>query len=146
MTKVIVGVCSLILRLHMLLTFIKNIHKTLHTNNYLLCDKIISSFACFDWSHASDFRICFWETVAFDFDEKPRQNIAKILCKQPSLSAFCSWSHAFNFRIIFGKWKVAVSAKKLNWKYDSKNSNFDFVLLLFTLLTFSCLYCICQLF
>ena len=60
--------------------------------------------------------------------------------------AFCGWSRAFNFRIWFGKRKTFMSAKRLNYKYDGKNSDFDFVLLLFSFLTFSCLYCRCNLF
>ena len=65
--------------------------------------------------------------------------------KRLSSPSLCSWSSAFNFRIWFRKQKNAVKAKILHQNCGSKNSDFDFVPLLFTLLTSSCLYCSCKL-
>ena len=61
--------------------------------------------ACIDWSRALDFRICLEKTlVAFDFDEKLKQSVAKITryvtsrVKTLASPAFCGWSSAFKFR------------------------------------------------
>ena len=79
--------------------------------------------------------------TAFDFDEKLTQNNSVIITFQKIFSTeFWSWSGALDLSIWFGKQNNAVSAKILNQKYGGKKSDFNFVPLLFTLLTFSFLY------
>ena len=97
----------------------------------------------------NDHMLSIWELfgntlVAFDFDEKFTQNVARILCNITCRRSF----FAYILRLItcfqfqrFGKRKNTISAKILNQKYGGKNSNSGFVPRLFTLLTFSYLYC-----
>ena len=91
--------------------------------------------------------VAFGKRIACGFDGKLIQNnyvISRV--KRFSSPAFCSWSRAFSFRIWFGKRKNVASTKILNLKYGGKNSYFDFIPRLFTLLTFLCLYCSCKFF
>ena len=104
--------------------------------------------ACLNWLiMCFQFQNMFWEKIGcFQFWWKTYTKHCINNCvishvKRLSLPTLGNWSCAFNFRIWFGKRTNVVEAKNI------KNiSNFDFVLLLFTLLTFSCLYCSCKLF
>ena len=78
-SKVSRGVCSLISRQQMLLTWVKKLHKTLHKQFFVITWQNNFFLACFDWPRAFDFRISFRKILlALDFDEKLTQNVAQI--------------------------------------------------------------------
>ena len=83
---------------------------------------------CLNWKITCfRFHNMFWKTIAFDFDEKLTQSVAHLLCNthinRLSSPALCGWSGVFNFRVWFGK------------QHCGENPDFDFVPLLFALLT-----------
>ena len=86
------------------------------------------------------------KVVAFDFDKKLTQSVAQITMWYQVSENFPRLHFAFDqFQdMIWNTEECRVSKNiknKQNQKYGGKNSDFDFVPILFTLLTFSCLCC-----
>ena len=99
------------------------------------------------WSCAFDFRICFGKTlVAFSFHEKTYTKCCTRLCNIMCWKTFFACTLRFEFQDMIWKMKECYISKSIKLKIWHKNFNFDFAPLLFTLLTFSCLYCRWKLF
>ena len=92
-------------------------------------------FAFLNWSSAFDFRIFFGKTlISFNFDQKLTQSIAQIILSTCTLQLI----KCFHFQDIIWKMEECCLSKNIELKkYSGKNSDFDFVLLLFTFRTFS---------
>ena len=107
------GACSLISRLHVLSIYDEKLSR--NVAQIILYHHVTKQFfRCLNWLVPYfRFQNMFWKYInCFRFD------------------ALCGWSGDFNFRVWFGKRKNDVWAKKLH-----ENLDFDFVPLLFTLLT-----------
>ena len=96
------------------------------TKQFLPCLILVYAF---DLIYAFGFRICFGKTLtAFDFDEKLTQSVAQKLCNITYQKTFFPFTlrlvGCFQFQFMI--WKT---------EQNSEDPNFDFVPLLFTLLT-----------
>ena len=90
--------------------------------------------------------MCFGKTVAFDFDEKLTQSVAQITMQYHVSKDFLHLHFAVGQGLSISGHDLEngrMSCKAV-MAYGRKNSDVDFVPLLFTLLTFSCFCCSCK--
>ena len=130
---------------------IKNLHRMYHIILYYHVTKqclhcLIWLITCFQFQNMFRKNIsCFrfwWKTCT----KCCTNNYVISRVKRVSQPAFCGWS-----RVSISKYDLENRRIPCQQKYWIENMAvkipiFDFVLLMFTLLTFSCLYCNCKLF
>ena len=107
--------------------------------------------AWIDWPHASDFRTCFGKTlVAIYFNEKHTQSVAQITMQYLESKDFFCFQFVVDQVLSISEYDLENGWMKCKQKDKTKNMaakiDFDFVLLLYTLMNFFCFCCSCNLF
>ena len=127
-SKVSWGTCSLILRLHVLSILIKNFHETSHKQFFTNTWQNNLFVTWIDCSHTFDCRM-FWENInCFRFwwknYTKLCTSMSNIMCRKNFFPCTLRFVRCFGFQGMI-----------LKTGHSGENPDFDFVPLLFTLLT-----------